>query len=228
MAEGSIIADPHIENFKGQKFDFMGKHNQCFCMITTGTTQLNVLLIDTAVNFTVVIEAGLVISQPDAEPHNFTVVSTMYEPYYITVKHGNELIKVGQKKDFLTSLKDKNGDFVQGSVSLTHESALFNTGNFTINLTRCHCRVHALQGHPHLDITAKVNPIGFLSDGVLPHGVIGQSLYSTNKVVLEGEEEDYRVESLHSVDFKFKRFGLKQMVEPKFNMVTGMTALSIS
>lgn len=77
----------------------------------------------------------------------------------------------------------------------------------------------------HFDVTAVILPFGVLCDGIPPHGILGQTIYTRRVKILgemkHGKDSDYEVSEMYSHDFRYNRFGVERMVKPKYGVGDG-------
>lgn len=209
---GTMTAiDPHVVNFQGKEFFFYGKHGQCVNMVSSSNFFLNVKLYDTGAHATIITEAAFVIGNDEVGLTKFHLKSVDTTLDYIIVQKYEDghfrTIACDTEVEFDSGLLDVKGKPVMGKMKVYHDQAIINTGNFIVQSIRCTDPDHNLIGPPHLDLYYDIPENGVLTQGVWPHGILGQSINPEMTQDYEGEENDYQVDHLYSHEFKFDRFG---------------------
>ena len=239
------VTDPHCTGFFGEKFDFMGDDGKYYCMLSTGTLQINSRMkAVTKSDFTFIDEIGVTIgSQETGLTHIKMGLDIESDGQSIALLDKHTITR--NPIYFSTGLKSKDGNVVMGSVHLETETLYVNAGSCIIKI----CRVtqdEEMGDIPHLDMHLEVLPLGMLSDGVMPHGVLGQTVdkdrvkpkgllgkgihegvYRLHEAdcdafmkqgfrVVEGNYKDYEVSGPFAQDFPHNRFGTKPTVLPVY------------
>lgn len=204
---GTVIDDPHIIGFNGSKFDFMGKGDKSYALLSASNVQVNMKVKEFSPNFTYVSEVGVLIGTDKITKIHMTL------PFNIFID-GKGL--KGRMAAFDTGLPKRYG---QGSVRIVNNHIICLTGAYKVNVSMYHRMPEG--DFDHFNVGAEVMPFGVLSEGVIPHGILGQtshSMMSTIKYPYEGVEDDYLVSDVFSYDFKFNRFGTKPTVRPRLGV----------
>lgn len=225
-----MVGDPHIINFKDEHFDFMGEHGKCYNVICSSNFLLNVRMFDTGGGFTIMTEAGIVIGNPENGFLKYSVSAKDNSISYVILKSHNDqekIVKCEVKEKFKTGLIDKRSKKVGGFIKASHKDVIVDAGDFYVYIVRCTNKKHVEKGPPHLDLYANVQRNGVLTQGIWPHGIVGQSLNPDNTKFLEGEEEDYLVSDLFSHDFKFDCFNKSDAKNIKYGVGVDRKSISV-
>lgn len=196
---GSSTGDPFLQGFDGRSFDFLGKKDQVFNMITHPDHQLNAAFIDAEFPFFV----------------NGTFIGA------VGILHRSHQIQAHV-------LNDGQLDVIADGVALTpdHRMALgdafveldaFGT-SLTFRSELCFWKIAAVAPYTWQDNFYKAHidmQLELLKDPTAMHGVLGQTVNSARGVWPEGDlefhgeglAEDYKLSDLLSTDFKFNMFG---------------------
>jgi|694.fasta_scaffold12037_9 hypothetical protein len=226
----SVIADPHVTNFQGKEFFFYGAHDECFCLISSSNFYLNVRLYDTNSKAPIMTEAALVVGNEQVGLNKYFVSSLEERLSYIIAQKRNDeslVLPCGHEEKFDTGLVNKKGDSILGCFRVAHDHVHIDTGNFITKIYRCTDKDHNLIGPPHLDIYHEVGEIGVLTQGVWPHGLVGQSINFEIEENYQGEEMDYRVPDLFSHEFKYDRFKQQELSNKKWFVGTDKKSISM-
>lgn len=213
----ATIADPHVTNFKGNEFFFYGEHDECFCLLSATNMYLNVRLFDTNSKAPIMTEAGIIVGNEMVGIKKFFVSSLNTTMSYIIAQEHSEDIEnlaCDTIHRFDSGLVDRRGNPIEGSFKIFHDHVDVDTGNFKVKIYRCTDKEHNAVGPPHLDIYYEVGEIGVLSEGIWPHGIVGQSLDPDKTDNLQGDENDYKVSDIFARDFIYDCFS-KRKVENK-------------
>lgn len=206
---GSIWGDPHFVGFKGNKYDVMGQPDHFYNLLSDSNVQYNAKFVPWKGNekATVVGEAGIQVGNAES---GLTHVSFSLngEALVDGVK-----LNDGESRVFQTGLRDMEGNFITGSAKLNGKDLIVNTGEYVITLMA--------KPDGYIDHKLQVTKLGVQSDGVLPHGLLGQTGrpdYSKGdgkqgegaqgEGAIDGVYTDYEVGSLFDSQFKFNQFGL--------------------
>jgi hypothetical protein len=172
--------DPHCGGFYGEKFDFMGEDGKYYCMLSAGTLQLNVRMhCMPESTFTYIDEVGIKVGNNEVGIVKIKMGLDVDESNYAVAHLDTHQIS-RDPVYFSSGLKTKFGEAVRGSVHLQTDTLVVEAGNCMISIKRV-TEDEELGEIPHLDVHVDVLELGMLSDGVMPHGVIGQTIDKDRK-----------------------------------------------
>lgn len=172
---GQSEGDPHCVGFYGEKFDFMGEDGKYYCMLSTGTLQLNVRMHSMPEStFTYIDEVGVKVGNNEVGIVKIKMGLDIDDKNYCIAHLDTHQIS-RDPVYFSSGLKNKVGDAIMGCVHLQTDTLIIETGNCIVSIKRV-TEDEELGEIPHLDVKIKVLETGMLSDGVMPHGVIGQTI----------------------------------------------------
>lgn len=212
-APAQVWGDPHFVSFDGKNYDVQGTANDIYNIISDKKLQFNAKFVPFANPGTTVIgDVGLKIGDPQ------NAARVQFSASGPATVNG-EALQPGSQKTFRTGIRNQQGQEVHGYARLSPDGNVLtvNTGEYTITFTK-----KTSDGVAHLDKEVRVNQgTGAKADGVLPHGLLGQTVdhsYANRNAVegakqgegmIEGDVTKYRVNSgdIFGDDFAFNRFG---------------------
>lgn len=173
---GQVWGDPHYIGLEGGKFDVQGVDGEIYNILSGSNLQVNSQYKAWgSKDVTVVGATGIKVGTKDTFNTKGERKATQIEVHAdngVTVD--GETLQVGQRKEFETGLKDKDGKFIKGFVEVKEENgqkkAVINTGEYQLT--------YLFQSGDHgkyLDQTVQVTTLGVLSDGQYEHGILGQT-----------------------------------------------------
>jgi hypothetical protein len=191
---GKFWGDPHLEGFDGEKYDVMGQDGKIYNMLSDKGVQYNTKFSKWGEGgATVISEAGIQVGNSQVRFDRSGKAPTVNDQ---ELKDG-ETIDLGGGRS--ASWKDKK--------------LVVNTGEYTIDL--------AAQTNPqgnYLDSNVKINEGGPFTDGVKPHGLLGQTADGVEGVkkrdldqgkqggnVIDGTVDDYQEADLFTRQSKYIR-----------------------
>ena len=228
---GAIFLDPHVIGFEGDDFDFMGEVGKIYNMLSTGTIQVNGKM-GGKNNYTHFEHIGIKVGKSKSIQY----IEMPYERDFLNFPKATlNKKRITQKPiDFATGLKSKDGKAVMGYACLNNDCLYVDAGSCIIKVKH-HPATDELPVRC-LNLLIRIKELGILSDGIFPHGVIGQTADGDGKGkigrgkqgegVIEGVYTDYEVSGLFADDFKFNRFGIQPMTKPRYGVGVKLQSIS--
>lgn len=222
-----MAEDPHIVTFRGDEFDFMGEHGKWYNFLSAGTVQLNAKMTTFESNRTYISAVGLKLGHKLDAIH---LVHAQMDGDIIAF----DLADLHGAKSYL--LNEMNQPF-EMSVDIKPKKYLsINAGNFVIKITRGIEMYNEIRC-PHINIHVDIGELGTISDGVIPHGVVGQFatrlkglprklVCKQGEGIIDGNYNDYEVSGPFADDFKFNRFNTEPTTEKKYGYGVSRHAIS--
>jgi hypothetical protein len=193
---GRFWGDPHLEGFDGEKYDVMGKDGNIYNMLSDKGVQYNTKFSKWGEGgATVISEAGIQVGKDQVRFDRSGKAPTV----------NGQALKKGQ------DVQLDNG----GKAAWDGKKLEVNTGEYTIDLKS----VKNEKGN-YLDSNVKINEGGPFTDGVKPHGLLGQTADGVEGkkkgdlgkdqgkqggTVIDGTVEDYQEADLFSRQSKYIR-----------------------
>jgi hypothetical protein len=221
---GDIVNDPHAVGFDNEFFDFAGEPHTWFAIYSSPALHMN----------------GLVVPSPGMPGRtHFGAVALLVHKTRILVEMRDEGLAVSlDGRAFIGSVAFESGN--RNSLNKPYLARLrvertrmrLMTGEITARIYRDIHGLPDLFTDEHLDIYLRVGVLGTLSNGVYPHGVLGQTADADfaprlpvpggmqGEGVIEGTHLDYRVSGSFETDTKFSRFGMAPQFPPQFGVRT--------
>ncbi len=175
MGDGSgtsVVGDPHCIGFGGERYDFMGEHGKYYSMLSTGTLQVNARMLAVPLSdFTFIDHVGIKIGCRESGCVHIGVAIGSDAP----IATLEDYIATESPVYFDTGLRCGSGTAAMGSLVVEKKTIKVDAGNFTIRIVQRDHDEETNTDIPHLNLFFEVGELGLLSDGVTPHGVIGQT-----------------------------------------------------
>lgn len=221
-----VTLDPHCTGFRGQIYDFMGEPDKTYCFFSSKTIFENFHLTEWQDKKTYISKIGLCVLKNKIEIR--LAENSLYCHF-----NGTPMNREGMNEiaNFPTGIEDKEGNEITGYLVCDKDNKWCNIkcgsmemqywwGDMLYDKVFC----------PHLNQNMVVTEIGILSQGVLPHGVVGcTARYDKDpdilfgfgpqgRGIIEGHYTDYEVSGLFQTDFKYNKFGAEPDTEPLFGI----------
>jgi hypothetical protein len=236
MTTTTTTLDPHCVGFRGQVYDFMGEPDKVYCFYSSKTIFENLYLSEWMYKKTYISKIGLCVLKNKIEVGLTKKGDSLY-----CLFNGKEMNREGfdEIAYFPTGIFDQNDKEIEGYLVCDKDNKWCSVKCGSINL-------HYWWGDmlyenvicPHLNESLTVTEIGILSQGVLPHGVVGCTarydkepdlmfgLSPQGRGIIEGHYTDYEVSGLFETDFKYNKFGAEPDTEALFGIGTDNVAIS--
>jgi hypothetical protein len=176
--DSTTEADPHCKGFGGEMFDFTGEDGKYYNMMSTGTLQVNVrvkAISPYAPQFTFMDEIAIKIGSKSVGLSHVIMGLNIDEWEFPEVFLDMHKVSKNTITYIYTGLKDRCQNKVLGYIHILKNKLVINSGNFTIRIYRMSTHPEMVN-IPHLDMSFKATTLGVLSDGIMPHGVLGQTV----------------------------------------------------
>lgn len=234
---GTGTGDPHFVGMLGQKYDVMGEPNKCYNIVSCKNFQFNVYFMEMPLEGgeenTWMMKCGIKVGD-----ERVGVKKVFFSSKY--VKFNGTEIPDSKKlfyKKFPSGIINQDGTDVEAYViyksgfAAHHRVLEVCSGAISIKVWWQHWYYPNFV-FPTITLSLDIKPIGLLADGVMPHGLLGQTAnekHSKNfsgvgeskqgEGVIDGHYSDYEVSDLFADDFKYNRFGVERMQKCVFNYV---------
>lgn len=200
----SIVGDPHLTGFLGQKIDIIGKGGSVYNFLSDSTIQYNALLKNCQPWATHVEKVGISIDTQLGIKR--ILVDCVKGPLI-----DDAILPINKIITFDTKLKSRNGIDIKANLLWDGNNLRINSGKFIINIYKW-----KEWGKPILNQIFKVNKYGMLIDGVLPDGIIGKSVLPYN--YHNFKEDKFLVKDLWGTDFYENKFLSGRDITPTFGV----------
>jgi hypothetical protein len=216
--EGRVWGDPHYVGLDGGVFDVQGVDGEIYNILSDSNVQVNSQYKKWNGNdgITVVDKTGIKVGTNDTFNTKGEQKATeiQIEAGDAAPKVDGEDLALGQTKEFDTGLKDKDGKYVKGFVKYVEEGGVkkvvVNTGEYEMTYTK-----QGTGANTYLDQGTKVTTLGVKSDGVLAHGILGETAHfdgtkrdgkqgagAQGEGAIDGVYTDYKVTGLFATSNK--------------------------
>lgn len=235
-ATTSTIGDPHCFGFRDQIYDFMGEPNKTYCFYSHKTIFANFHLSKWDESKTYISKIGLCVLKNKIEVGLAESGDSLYCLFNGKPVNKDDFIEI---LNFSTGVFDEKGNEIQGYAVCDENNKWCNVkcGLFDIQYWWSD-ELYENVTCPHLSQSTTVLDIGVLSQGVLPHGIIGCTarydkdpdllfgLDYQGRGIIEGHYTDYEVSGLFETDFKYNKFGAEPDTEALFGIGTNSQSIS--